>query len=185
MISILYFYQYLKLYIRYSSIYLLWFCFDLDFVCRRRWFFLYIVYRFFFHFWLEINFRRQCIKQDINKPWCFWNKVILIAIVFVWWCFNTISVISWRSVLLVGETGEPGENHRPVASHWQFYHIMLYASPWSRFHLTTSVVIDTDCIGSYQYNYHTTTATKAPQVYICMKVTLGWTNEHAFVLQGK
>ena len=30
--------------------------------------------------------------------------------------FNNISVISWRSVLLVEETGE---NHRPVASHWQ------------------------------------------------------------------
>ena len=25
--------------------------------------------------------------------------------------------ISWRSVLLVEETGGPGENHRPVASH--------------------------------------------------------------------
>ena len=33
--------------------------------------------------------------------------------------FNTISVISWRSVLLVEETGIPGENHRPAASHWQ------------------------------------------------------------------
>jgi hypothetical protein len=31
--------------------------------------------------------------------------------------FNNISVISWQSVLLVGETGGPGENHRPVASH--------------------------------------------------------------------
>ena len=31
--------------------------------------------------------------------------------------FNNISVISWRSVLLVEETGVPGENHRPVASH--------------------------------------------------------------------
>ena len=31
--------------------------------------------------------------------------------------FNNISVISWRSVLLVEETGIPGENHRPVASH--------------------------------------------------------------------
>jgi len=30
--------------------------------------------------------------------------------------FNNISVISWWSVLLVKETGE---NHRPVASHWQ------------------------------------------------------------------
>ena len=31
--------------------------------------------------------------------------------------FNNISVISWRSVLLVKETGVYGENHRPVASH--------------------------------------------------------------------
>ena len=31
--------------------------------------------------------------------------------------FNNISVISWRSVLLVEETGGPGKNHRPVASH--------------------------------------------------------------------
>ena len=33
--------------------------------------------------------------------------------------FNNISVISWRSVLLVEETGdrEPGENNRPVVSH--------------------------------------------------------------------
>jgi hypothetical protein len=33
--------------------------------------------------------------------------------------FNNISVILWHSVLLVEETGGPGENHRPVASHWQ------------------------------------------------------------------
>ena len=28
----------------------------------------------------------------------------------------------------------------------KLYHIMLYSSPWSRFELTTSVVIGTDCI---------------------------------------
>jgi hypothetical protein len=33
--------------------------------------------------------------------------------------FNNISVISWRSVLLVEETEGPGENHRPVATHRQ------------------------------------------------------------------
>jgi len=33
--------------------------------------------------------------------------------------FNNISVISWRSVLLVEETGVPRENHRSAASHWQ------------------------------------------------------------------
>ena len=31
--------------------------------------------------------------------------------------FNYISVISWRSVLLVEEPGGPEENHRHVASH--------------------------------------------------------------------
>jgi len=31
--------------------------------------------------------------------------------------FNNISVISWWSVLLVEETGAPGENHRPVTRH--------------------------------------------------------------------
>ena len=31
--------------------------------------------------------------------------------------FNNISVISWRSVLLVEEIGVSGEHHRPVASH--------------------------------------------------------------------
>ena len=33
--------------------------------------------------------------------------------------FNTISVISWRSVLLVEETGVPGENHRTATRQWQ------------------------------------------------------------------
>jgi hypothetical protein len=31
--------------------------------------------------------------------------------------FHNISAMSWLSVLLVQETGAPGENHRPVASH--------------------------------------------------------------------
>jgi len=39
--------------------------------------------------------------------------------------FNNILVISWRSVLLVEETGVPRENHRPVATD-KLYHIMLY-----------------------------------------------------------
>ena len=33
--------------------------------------------------------------------------------------FNNISDISWRSVLLVEETGIPAENHEPAASDWQ------------------------------------------------------------------
>jgi hypothetical protein len=43
------------------------------------------------------------------------------------------------------------------------YHIiLLYTSPWSRFEHTTSVVIDTDYLGSCKSNYHTITATTAP-----------------------
>ena len=33
--------------------------------------------------------------------------------------FNNNSVTSWRSALLVEDTGVPGENHRPATSHWQ------------------------------------------------------------------
>ena len=33
--------------------------------------------------------------------------------------FNNILAISWWSGLLVEETGRPGDNHRPVASHWK------------------------------------------------------------------
>ena len=33
--------------------------------------------------------------------------------------FNNIAAILWWSVLLVAETGVPGENNRPVASHIQ------------------------------------------------------------------
>ena len=40
--------------------------------------------------------------------------------------FNNISVISWQLVLLIEETWRPRENHWPVTSHWQLYHIMLY-----------------------------------------------------------
>jgi hypothetical protein len=38
--------------------------------------------------------------------------------------FNNISVISWRSVSLVEETGVPGENLSQVTD--KLYHIMLY-----------------------------------------------------------
>ena len=53
------------------------------------------------------------IKQFLgnnNKGWFGWLIVFNAT-------FNNISVISWQSVLLVEETGVPGENHRLVASH--------------------------------------------------------------------
>ena len=40
--------------------------------------------------------------------------------------FNNISSHWWISEFLVEKAGMPGENHRPVASHRQTSHIMLY-----------------------------------------------------------
>jgi hypothetical protein len=57
--------------------------------------------------------------------------------------FNNISAISWRSVLLVEETGVHGENQQPIASHWQtLSHNVASSKPVCvGFELTTSVVI--------------------------------------------
>jgi hypothetical protein len=76
--------------------------------------------------------------------------------------FNNILVISWRSVLLVEETGGPGENHRTVASHWQTcsHNVVHLALIEIRTH--NFVVIGTDCIGSCKSNYHVIMATTAP-----------------------
>jgi hypothetical protein len=44
--------------------------------------------------------------------------------------FNNISAISWRSVLLVDETGVCGENHRPAASNYQIIsHNVVSSTP--------------------------------------------------------
>jgi hypothetical protein len=72
------------------------------------------------------------------------NRLIIIAIILLWnnsiMCtshkkrnrvrimvfnatFNNISVISWRSVLLVEEIAVPGGNHSRVTSHWQIWQI--------------------------------------------------------------
>jgi hypothetical protein len=73
--------------------------------------------------------------------------------------FNNISVISWRSILLVKEIGGPGENNRSVASRWQTlsHNVVHLALIEVRTHNISG--IGTDCIGSCNSNYHTTTAT--------------------------
>jgi len=58
------------------------------------------------------------------------------------------NLILWRLVLLVEETGVPGENHRPVASHWKTLshtcNVVSSTPPHERgFKLTTLVVIGT------------------------------------------
>jgi hypothetical protein len=53
----------------------------------------------------------------------------------------------------------------------KLYHIILYTSPWSRFKLTTSVVIGTDRKGSCKSNYYTITTTTDPvkQIIRCVE----------------
>ena len=44
--------------------------------------------------------------------------------------FNYISAISWRSVLLLEETGVPRENQRPAVSHLQtLSHNVVLSTP--------------------------------------------------------
>ena len=43
--------------------------------------------------------------------------------------FHNISVISWQSVLLLGETEVTSEYHRPVASHWQILSHIVVSRP--------------------------------------------------------
>ena len=62
-------------------------------------------------------------KQSVGILLCHW--VHLVEIINKWRVrvmefnatFNNISVISWRSVLLVEETGVSVENHRPAEFH--------------------------------------------------------------------
>jgi hypothetical protein len=72
--------------------------------------------------WLLHDTLRDNILFGLPYTWRRWVSTSVF-----WWIrfmmfnatFNNISIISWQSVLLVEETGIPGEKHPPAASHWQ------------------------------------------------------------------
>jgi hypothetical protein len=65
---------------------------------------------------------------ELNKAE--YSRLICLFMVFNA-TFNNISVVLWRSVSLVEETGVPGEIHQPVTSHQQS--------------LSNNVVLSTPC----------------------------------------
>ena len=78
--------------------------------------------------------------------------------------FTNISVISWRSVLLMEETGE---NHWAVVSNRQtLSHKVVSSTPHLSGVRTRNFSGDsTDCTGSFKSNYHMITTTMAPKYF--------------------
>ena len=61
----------------------------------------------------------QALSQKIKKSYVLkvFRSRVRVMVMVLNATFNNGSVISWRSVLLVEETGVPEENLRPAASH--------------------------------------------------------------------
>ena len=72
-----------------------------------------------------------CYDISVKRSkWEMWYYLVWFRFMVFNTTFNNISVISCQSVLLVEETGVPGENHWSVASHWQsLSHNVLSSTP--------------------------------------------------------
>jgi hypothetical protein len=98
---------------------------------------------------MNISYKNILIQQYFS--WCFaWTNDIYILIIW-----PTLDIYC---------RGRHG-CERMATDLSQVTDKLYHITPWSRFELTTSVVICTDCIGSCKSNYHTIMATTAP--YVC------------------
>jgi hypothetical protein len=66
---------------------------------------------------MEYGICHKCLKNPGEKDIFITKFSVRVRVMVFNATFNNISVIQWRLVLLVEETGAPGENHRPAASH--------------------------------------------------------------------
>ena len=71
--------------------------------------------------WGRGGVRLVIIMSTILTTWPRTQAPLLTELVLTLWCFSPLSFISWRSILLVEETGVHREYHWPAASHWQTF----------------------------------------------------------------
>jgi energy-coupling factor transporter transmembrane protein EcfT len=136
-----------------------------------------LVYVFLYNIYTFITF------QNVLYCFCMHSKNLISTGWFMVWfmminaTFNNILTISWQSVLLAEETGVPGENHRPVASHWETSsHNIVSSTPRHKRGSNSQLqwFSGTNCTGSCKSNYHTITTRTPPSphltcVIFCLK----------------
>ena len=103
---------------------LLWFCFLL----KNPYYDILILFQLQLNVYYTKNLKDVSMKWgviNLNTQFNNWScintlvHIFRIRFIVLNATFNNISVILWRWVLLVEESGVPGENPRPAASHWQ------------------------------------------------------------------